>query len=188
MRYFDLVDDMSMRMRGRWYIGEVLLPDGTEPELRGGIRLDDPRPLHASITHIGYVLEWCHTSFGVPIATKALADAIRSVVGPDVQCIPVTIGGQSGMMVLNALRVIRCVDEQRSEFQKFTEDDSVRPDLAGQYRSVSKLVLDKSAIPPDAHFFRIKDSWIELIVSEVVKNAMERVGCYGAEFVELEMA
>jgi len=110
------------------------------------------------------------------------------VAGADIQCIPVTIGGQSGIMVLNALRLIRCVDEQRSVFEKFTIDDPVRPDKAGQYRYFDKLVLDRRAIPPDAHFFRI-DGWrIALIVSEVVKNAMERVGCYGAEFVELEMA
>jgi hypothetical protein len=41
------------------------------------------------------------------------------------------------------------------------------------------------AIPPDAHFFRVKDWEVGLIVSEVVKYAMERVGCVGAEFIAL---
>ena len=188
MRYFELIDDMSMRMRWRWHVGEILLPDGSEPRLRAGIRFDDGRPLHADVTHVGHVLDYCETSFGVPIATKALADTISSIVGPDVQCIPVTISGQWGRMVLNALRLIRCIDEQRSEFQKYTEGNPIRPDLAGHYESVPKMVLDRSAIRPDAHFFRIMYWEVALIVSEVVKDAMERVGCYGAEFVELELA
>jgi hypothetical protein len=153
--------------------------------LDGGIWLNDPRPLRADVHHIGHVLDFCLTTFGVPIATNALADAIRSISGSDIQGIPITISGQSGMIVLNAMRVIRCVDEHRSEFQKFTKDDPVRPDLAGQYRHISKLVLDMGAIPPDAHFFRVKDWEVGLIVSEVVKYAMERVGCVGAEFIAL---
>jgi hypothetical protein len=88
------------------------------------------------------------------------------------------------MVVLNSLRVVRCLDEGRSEFIKWTEDDH-RADLAGQYRQVTKLVLERSAIPVDAHFFRI-DGWlVALVVSEVVKDAMERVGCFGAKFIEV---
>ena len=188
MKYYNLLEDMSDRMRWRWHVGEILLPDDTEPLLDVGIRLDNGRPLRADVTHIGYVLDFCRTSFGVPIATKALADAIKSVANSDVQCLPITISGQTGMMVLNALRLICCIDERRSEFLKFAEDDPVRPDLAGQYRQVTRLVLNRNAIPADVHFFRIMYWEVALIVSEVVKDAMERVGCYGAEFVELEMA
>ena len=187
MKYYDLTEDMSGRMRWRWHVGDILLPDGTEPLLDDGTRLDDPRPLHADVTHVGHVLDYCETSFGVPIATRTVADAVKSVAGSDVQCLPVSISGQTGMVVLNAVRVICCVNEQRSEFVKWTEHDE-RPDKLGQYHYISKLVLDRSRIPADAHFFRIKDWTVALIVSGVVKDAMERVGCYGAEFVELEMA
>jgi hypothetical protein len=61
-------------------------------------------------------------------------------------------------MVLNALRVIRCLDEERSEFIKWTEGDH-RADLAGQYRQVTRLVLDARAIPPDVHLFR-GEAWL----------------------------
>ncbi len=187
MRYFSLEDDMSERMRYRWHVGEILLPDGTEPLLTSGIQLEGQRQLYASVTHAGYVLDFCHTSFAVPIATYALANAIKEVAGADVQCISVTISGQSGMIVLNSIRMVSCVCEQHSEFDKWTENDG-RPDKLGQYHYVSKLVLCRDAIPLDAHFFRIKDWDVALIVSETVKNAMERVGCYGAEFTELELA
>lgn len=185
MKYFDLVDDMSSLKR--WHVGEIILPNGTTPDLVRGIKLTVPEPLSANVHHTGRVLEYCLTSFGVPIATKSLANTITAIVGPDVQCIPITISGQSGLMVLNALRLIRCIHEQQSEFIKWTKKDH-RPDLAGKYRSVPKIVLDRSAIPPDAHFFRIQDWEIALIVSETVKDAMERVGCFGAKFIELEMA
>lgn len=174
-------------MRHRWHVGEIFLPDGRE-WLTNGIQFDGAEPLRADVHHMGVVLDFCHTTFGVPIATKALADAVSSIVGKDIQCIPITISGQTGRIVLNTMRSIRCVDESRSEFQKFVINDEVRPDLAGQYRHISKLVLDRNAIPPDAHFFLVKDWEICLIVSETIKKVMERVGCYGAEFTELEMA
>lgn len=185
MKYFDLFENWAIR--GRWHIGEVLLPDSSEPRLRAGLRLNDARPLQAEVHHIGHVLNFCLTSFAVPIATRDLANVVAAVAGSDVQCIPVRISRQSGMFVLNSVRVIRCVDERRSEFIKWTDHDDC-PDKTGQYRQVTKLVLDRMAIPPDAHFFRVEGWKIALIVSEVVKDAMERVGCYGAEFTELEMA
>lgn len=186
MRYFELRDDMSERMRSRWHVGELLLPDGTEPLLTSGIRLEDSRQLSATVTHAGYTLEFCLTSFAVPIATKALAEAIKRTAPLDVQCIPAMIAGQAGMVVLNVTRLIQCVDEQRSEFEKWTERHG-RPDKLGKFYYISKLILTRNAIPHDAHFFRIADWDVALVVSEVVKDAMERVGCYGAEFRELEM-
>lgn len=42
-------------------------------------------------------------------------------------------------------------------------------------------------VPSDAHFFRVEGWVVALIVSEAVKEAMERVGCMGAKFMELTM-
>lgn len=87
-------------------------------------------------------------------------------------------------MVLNSLRVVLCLDERRSELLEWTKNDH-RSDLAGQYRQVTNLVVDCERIPRDAHFFRI-DGWrVALIVSADVKEAMERVGCLGAKFVDV---
>jgi hypothetical protein len=88
------------------------------------------------------------------------------------------------MVALNSLRVVRCLDEQYSEFLKWTKEDH-RADLAGQYRQVTKLALRASAIPADAHFFRIEGWTVALVVSELVKTAMESVGCLGAKFIEI---
>ncbi|WP_437293712.1 imm11 family protein [Sorangium sp. So ce426] len=181
-RYFQLRDDVTIR--GRWHLSDVLLPTGAEPLFDAGEPVRDSGPLRGTVSHTGSVLDFTLTSFNVPIATSSLAHAVSNIASSDLQCLPVEIAGQAGMMVLNAVRVVRCIDETRSEFVKWTKHDH-RADLAGQYRQVTKLVLATDAIPADAHFFRVEGWLVALIVSEAVKEAMERVGCLGAKFLEL---
>jgi hypothetical protein len=182
MKYYKLFDEMTDS--DRWHLGEVTLPDGEEPPLLDGIRLERMGELVVPVTDAGRPLDFCLTSFAVPVASRAVAEAVSAVAGNDVQCLPVEIPGHPGMYVLNALRVLPCLDERRSEFIKWTTKDH-RADLAGQYRQVTRLVLDPAAIPPDAHFFRV-DGWeVVLIVSADVKRAMEHAGCAGAEFTEV---
>jgi hypothetical protein len=182
MQYFHLRDDVAIH--GRWHLSDVLLPDGSEPPLDSGTTIHDRAPLTAIVSHPGRVLEFTLTSFNVPVVTPGLARAVADVAGPDVECLPLRVADQSGLMVLNALRVLRCLDEGRSEFIKWTKLDH-RADLAGQYRQVTRLALARDAIPADAHFFRIEGWLVALVVSERVKKAMERVGCFGAQFLEL---
>lgn len=181
-RFYQLRDQV---FTGRWHLGEVTRADGTEPRLRAGSHFNGEGTLFASVTHPGMVLEFCLTSFAVPVASGVLARVVSSAAGPDVQCIPVTIDGNPGMYVLNVVRVVRCLDESRSEFLKWTDRDH-RADLAGQYRQVTKLAIDPDAIPSDAHFFRISGWEVAIILSQDVKEAMERVGCVGAEFRDLQ--
>lgn len=182
IRYFQLRDDLTIR--GRWHLSDVRLPAGTEPPLDTCKPIIDPEPLVGTVSHMGRVLEFTITSFNVPIATSGLAYAVSSVARSDVQCLPIHVADQPGLFALNALRTIRCVNEERSEFIKWTKQDH-RADLAGQYRQVTNLVLTAGAIPADAHFFRIEGWRVALIVSEATKEAMQRVGCLGAEFIEL---
>jgi hypothetical protein len=180
-RYFQLRDDVTIG--GRWHLSDVRSSEA-EPVLDEGVPLINPGRLVATVSHAGRVLEFTVTSFNVPVATSWLAKAVGDTAGSDVQCIPVEIAGKSGFRALNATRVIRCLDEERSEFIKWTQQDH-RPDLAGQYRQVTKLVLAPAMIPADAHYFRIAGWLVALVVSEAVKNAMQAAGCLGARFVEL---
>ena len=63
------------------------------------------------------------------------------------------------MQLFNFLMIIEtqidCVDEERSDFDKYDFDDPVRPDLAGNYRSFFNLVVDPARIGPH-HVFRLK--------------------------------
>lgn len=76
---------------------------------------------------------------------------------------------------------IDCVDEVRSEFQKYEVNDPVRPDRAGEYRSFFNLVVDPSKIG-DHHIFRQKKHLGSIIVSEEVKRRFEEAGVTGAVF------
>jgi hypothetical protein len=183
-RYFELFDDMYIH--GRWHLGDVLLPTGEEPLLSRATPLGQEGRLLVDVSHGGRVLDFTLTAFNVPVASSALASAVAKVAGSDVQCLPAEVAGQSGMVVLNALRVVRCIDDTRSEFIKWTEEDN-RPDRMGGYRQVTKLVLLPGSIPADANFFRVKGWLVALVVSEGIKNAMERAGCLGAKFYELAM-
>jgi len=181
-RYFRLVDDVAIP--NRWHLGCATLQDGSEPRLRAGVRFDSTVVPVVPVTHAGRVLDFTLTSFAVPVVTADLASAVRVVVGSDIQLVPVSIGSLEGMVALNVLRVLRCVDETRSEFVKWTEHDH-RSDLAGQYRRITRLVLDGPTLPADAHAFRIENSLVEIIVSERVKEAMVSRGCLGAKFIEV---
>jgi len=176
--YFQLRDDMTSK--DRWHLGVVQDRGGAEPVLGAGERYDGDEPLVVDVDTPGCVLEFSLTSFGIPIASGAVAKVVSSIAGDDVQCIPIEIPGQRDMFVLNAIRVIHCLDEEHSEYAKWTKKDH-RADLVGQYRHVTKLVVDRGVIPDDAHFFQI-GGWVSLIVSCELKMALESLGARGAVF------
>ncbi|MBK8254537.1 MAG: hypothetical protein IPK82_17955 [Polyangiaceae bacterium] len=186
MRYFDLSDDTGALHR--WHIGEVRDETGHEPRLKSGSHMATTGPLLAKVHYDGPALEFCLTSLSVPVTTKRLAAVMVNLAGGDLQVIPLQVitprASSVERVVLNAIRKIRCLDEDRSKFTKWTVNDH-RADLAGQYRQVTKLVVNPTAIPPDVHIFRIEGWEVALIVSETLKNAMEQAGCHGAVFQDV---
>ncbi len=100
------------------------------------------------------------------------------------RCQLVLLPGASGLEILNALRVIQCIDEARSEFIKWSGASRTIGGSRWTLSADHKLRLDQAPIPEDAHFFRLEGWHVAPIVSEPVKVAMERVGCLGAKFVE----
>lgn len=74
-----------------------------------------------------------------------------------------------------------CVDQERSDFEKFEIDDPVRPDKAGEYGVFLNLVVDPDKIG-DQHIFRIRKHLPSIIVSEEVKRRFEDAGVTGAVF------
>jgi hypothetical protein len=180
MKYYELFDEVNIP--GRWHLGEVFNRiDGSTLELWSGLRMNKPVSLDAEITHAGKPLDFFLTSFANPIARKPLAEALAAIAGNDLQVLPVNIAGYKDFEILNILRVIRCLDEKKSKFSKWTKD-SFRPDKAGQYEWVTNLTVDPSQISPSAHIFRIEGWKITVVVSEQTKALMERCGCFGAKF------
>ena len=181
MRYFRLLDDV--RVPGRWHLGELTMPGAVAPDFLGGGDFPVGTSALVAISHAGKPLDFCFTSFGLPVAKKELADVIASIAGDELQVVPLLVEGDSGYVVIHARRLVACLDEKRSEFVKWTDRDH-RSDLAGRYRMVTKLIVDSQRIPTRTHVFRI-DGWpIALIVSQTVKDMMEAAGCVGAKFEE----
>lgn len=181
--YFRLIDDLTVSQR--WHLGVAALADGSEPRLRAGLRYDMREVPDIAVTRPGRPLEFSLTSFAVPFVTPALGKAIVAAAGDDVQLVPVRIASSPEMAILNVVRVLPCLDEQRSAFVKWTAADH-RSDLAGQYRQITKLSLDRAAIPPDVGVFRIWGSLVEIVVADRLKAAMEQVGCFGLTFCALD--
>jgi hypothetical protein len=73
-----------------------------------------------------------------------------------------------------------CLDEKRSIFQKFETNDEIRPDLAGDYKAVNPLFIDPDKV--NRSIFRLDKYDIVIIVSEHVKNKLEKVELSGLKF------
>jgi len=184
MNYFDLSDDVTIPER--WHLGEIHDMHGIEPPaLFRQTRYEYSAPLVVDVGRRGRALDFSLTSFARPLASQLLAQAMAAVAGDDLQCLPIGIVGHPGaLMFLHSTRIVRCLDESRSEWTKWTPNDH-RADLAGSYRQVIDLTLDVDQIPSDAHFFRVWGWEVALIVSEVVKDVMESTGCLGARFTSV---
>jgi hypothetical protein len=179
MKYFRLTDEIDIP--GRWHLGQIFDGDRSRDDFLKGMEIDDINALSVEITHTGRALEFCLTSFSVPVAEKQIGEAIFRQAGSDLQRLPVRLGFGLSYDILNATRTVACLDEKKSEYVKWLPGDS-RPDLVGQYRMVPRLIVDPRQVPKDAHFFRITGWRVALIVSESVMEAMEANGCFGAKF------
>lgn len=87
-------------------------------------------------------------------------------------------------LLINTLRVIRCIDDERCEAVfRYTEEDS-EPDRLGEYRNVRGLRIDTSQVG-DAQVFRPWGWQTTIIVSEHVKRALEEDSVTGVRFTEV---
>ena len=117
----------------------------------------------------------------MPVVTPEICRSLASVAGEAVQCIPVIVDPSlERFEILNVLDLVECVDEERSEITKWTEDDG-RPDKIGHYRMITKLVLNEKKIS-DHRIFRVAGWEVALIVDENIKLSLERKKVSGIRF------
>jgi hypothetical protein len=185
MKYFEM-DDFA-EIQGRWWLKTPRDASGAliDPELFcNGQLLDLRPPLTISIRYDGEPLDWTFADFDMPVVSKRTADLLRSICGDDFQSFDATIEGYNGdFEVLNILKVIGCLDEQKSDILFWKEEDG-RPDKVGQYRQVANMRIDSSQIG-GANMFRIAGWEIALIVSEHIRRAFIDHKISGVRFVEV---
>ena len=179
MTFFRLLDNINYPQR--WYLGDII-PDSDNWKFTYANQVDEAllsNDLKVEIYKKGNSMDYTTTeAYVVPIVSASLKQALDFI--EDVQFIPVQIEGQL-YYIMVVCSVIDCVDESKSEFDKYTENDPVRPDKAGDYKSFYKMKIDeKKAGLKD--IFRLDGYDIAIIVSEKVKNKIENINPLTAKF------
>ncbi|HLM46545.1 MAG TPA: DUF1629 domain-containing protein [Myxococcaceae bacterium] len=185
-RYFDLMDDR--RCHTRWHLGTPVDEQGQE--------VDPWQFKKGRVLELGFVprfpldipgdpLECCWAAFSIPVVHGRVVQLFERLGVRDVQFIPAQVEEHPGpYFILNALRIIRCIDDARCEEVRYWRPEDNRPDKLGQYRVVAGMRIDPKQVG-DAHVFRPWGWRVALIVSEHLKQAMEEEGLTGTRFVEV---
>lgn len=198
MKYYEIYDDVYVP--GRWHLRMPLFKDG---EGEGGHEDDDERelfdtwrfnegrvleierPICLSVKPTGVAIEYTE-SMGIPVVHRRVVSLFERLgLQKEVQFIPVEVEGQAEpWFILNALQVIRCIDDARCDEVFYWGPEDGEPDRIGEYSNVRGLKVDPEKIG-GAHIFRPWGWLVVLIVSERVKRAMEEEGITGTKFIEV---
>ncbi|MFY0563898.1 imm11 family protein [Archangium lansingense] len=190
MKYYEVYDNKYIP--GRWHV-RMPLHDETEGgeewfdtwRFNEGRVLEIERPIRLSVKPAGVALEYTE-SMGIPIVHRRVASLFeRLELQKEVQFIPVEVEGQTEpWFILNALQVIRCIDDARCEEVLYWGPEDGEPDRVGEYQNVRGLKVDPEKVG-SANIFRPWGWLVVLIVSERVKSAMEQEGITGIKFIEV---
>ncbi|NOK37239.1 hypothetical protein D7W79_23665 [Corallococcus exercitus] len=185
MRYFELLDDMELS--DRWLPGEATNAQGQEIDdiwqFKDGCPVQINERLRIPIGHPGRILDYSVTSVGgAPVVHRRVASVFKELAPDEVQVIPVDVDGQSEpYFILVATRTIRCIDDQESAEVLYWKPEDGRPEKTGRYRSVMGMRIDPTKVG-DAKVFRPWGWTVVLIISEDLKDALERSGATGMSF------
>jgi hypothetical protein len=114
----------------------------------------------------------------------------------EIQYLPLRIKRQDGekevygYSIANYLRVIDCLNREKSVYQVWTKDNLLywekRTNMIGTFRDVTNAVLDFDKIG-DAKIFRLWGWETMVVLREDVKQAIEEAGITGCEFYKIEV-
>nr|WP_224240944.1 DUF1629 domain-containing protein [Hyalangium gracile] len=151
---------------------------GSRIDVEGRLRVPVDRPgksLDFSMTPVG----------GAPVVHARVASLLASMAPTDVQLVPVEIEGQTEeFFILNVTRVVKCIDDKASGEVQYWKPEDGRPEKTGKYRAVHGMRIDPSKVG-DAKVFRPWGWMGALLVSEEIKEALERSGATGTKFKEV---
>ena len=184
-RFFKLSDDLYIPRR--WYLATPLDGQGHKVhdwDFKRGTPVHLEGRLKIPIKIVGRSLDFSWAGSRIPVVHVKVATLLAEQAPGDVQLIPAEIEGQPDQyLVLVATRLIRCIDEQASRILLWTHEDG-EPDRVGQYRDVRDMRIDKGMVG-NAKLFRPEGWSGTLIVSEEIKDALDRMGATGTRFEEV---
>ncbi len=184
-RFFKLSDDLYVPRR--WYLDTPIDSQGRKVfdwDFKRGTPVHVEGRLKLPIKIAGRPLDFSWALLSIPVVHVKVASMLAERAPGDVQLIPADIEGQPEQyLVLVATRLIRCIDEAASEVSFWTPEHGV-PEKVGQYMGVDRLRIDKEKVG-SAKVFRPEGWEVALIVSEEIKDALERMGATGTRFEEV---
>jgi hypothetical protein len=187
MKYYELLS--NMRLRGRWVLADPVDEHGQEVDpwqFDNGSFLHPQDKLVLRQARPGSALDFSFTTLTIPVVHgRVVSLCERLGLQKQVQFLPAQVEGQTEpYFILNALRIVRCIDDARCEEVRYWRPEDGDPDKVGQYRVVAGLRIDPSTVG-DSHIFRPWGWSVALLVSERLKQAMEEEGITGTKFVEV---
>jgi hypothetical protein len=187
MRYFKLSEDVYVP--GRWELGTPIGSQGQElgsPVFLEGEPATVEGPIRIPLYQPGKALDFSLADAGaIPVVHSRVGEFLARVAPKDVQLFPVEVETQRELYFLvNVIRVVKCIDDQASEEVAYWTEKDGLPEKAGTYFSVAGMKIDPTRIG-DAKVFRPWGWHIALLVSEEIKEALERMGVTGTKFTEV---
>jgi hypothetical protein len=189
MKYYRLLDELS-KPTGRWFLKSINAVEENKISIwkflsPAKVILPDKEKLTIGIREEGRPLDFTFADFEALIVNEKVAFLL-----PDHECqlIPIevdSIKDKHSYFVLVILNSVDCLDEDRSVFDKYLDDDPIRPDLAGDYKGIYKLLIDPNRITSDNTIFRLGKADNIIIINEMLKKQFERYSITGVKFKEV---
>lgn len=185
MKYYRLMDELY-NPKDRWFLKSLNVVDENKISIwkflsPAKIELPTTEKLKMNIREEGTPLDFTFADFEVMVVNEKVAFFLND---EECQLMPIEIEGVKNAhsyFVAVLLNSVDCVDESRSNFEKWQADDPVRPDLAGEYKSIYKLFVDPSKISGNT-IFRLGKYDNVVIVNEEIKKQFEKNGVSGVKF------
>jgi len=184
-RFFELADDVNVPHR--WHL--------TMPRNSQGLKVDDSQFTDGKPVHIqerlripveiaGKPLDFTEAGISIPVVHVRVASLFAELAPDDVQLLPVDVEGQPDQyLILVATRLIDCIDEEASRFDRWTPEEGELHRIR-RYSIMYELRIDKSKVG-SARVLRCEGWEGPLIVSEELHDALKRMGATGTRFEEV---
>lgn len=181
MKYFSLKDDLNVL--NRWYIGGIIFPEKFSHWIFLNCKEIEIDKVQFNLRKRGKSLDFTFADFDVPIVSKSLKEFFEDK-NTNLQFIPAEIGEVfDEYYCLNILNEEDCVDKEHSEYEIWEEGNIIRPDKAGQFRSIYKLKISEAFVS-EYEIFRVKGFRNQIIVSENIVEILLKNRISGLRFLE----
>jgi|SRR5579859_326454 len=182
MKYYRMCDDLD----DRWAIGhfEFEKGDNVWTFTKAGAKPALGYSPKAWIREHGRKVNITYGDFEVLIVDDCAKDCFSS---EEALFFPIEIADMTdkskNYYIMHILREVECVDLELSKYDLWEVNNPIRPDKAGQFKTIYKLVVDTGR-KIEWNIFRIKRYDVAIVVSETLKEKLEKKSISGVKFKE----